>query len=390
MSLLTEVEPLLGAIRDQGPDMDREGRLRPEVAKELAGVGVFRSTVPKGLGGLETPLPELLEVIEATARSHGSTGWCVMIGSTTALLSGYLPESEARNIYGADPLVITGGAYAPTGRAVLSEGSDPAGGGVLEVTGRWEWGSGSANCSWLLGGAMLVDADGEAVTDDLGLPQMRMCFAPAEDVRIVDNWDVLGMRGTGSNDLVMDAVTVPMARSVSFFDDPWPSGPLWKVPPFALLALGIASVSLGVARSAMDSFVALANSKKPTMGGRNLAKRSTIRSEVARCEAELRAARRLLFGEVGDAWAMAEAGSEFDLDQRASLRLAAVHVATVCADVCTRLHRLGGGTSVRHGQVLERAVRDALTATQHVMVGAHLFESVGSVLFGDEPGFAEL
>ena len=140
----------------------------------------------------------------------------------------------------------------------------------------------------------------------------------------------------------------------------------------------------------MDSFVALANSKKPTMGGRNLAKRSTIRSEVARCEAELRAARRLLFGEVGDAWAMAEAGSEFDLDQRASLRLAAVHVATVCADVCTRLHRLGGGTSVRHGQVLERAVRDALTATQHVMVGAHLFESVGSVLFGDEPGFAEL
>lgn len=237
---------------------------------------------------------------------------------------------------------------------------------------------------------MLVDADGEAVTDDLGLPQMRMCFAPAEDVRIVDNWDVLGMRGTGSNDLVMDAVTVPMARSVSFFDDPWPSGPLWKVPPFALLALGIASVSLGVARSAMDSFVALANSKKPTMGGRNLAKRSTIRSEVARCEAELRAARRLLFGEVGDAWAMAEAGSEFDLDRRASLRLAAVHVATACADVCTRLHRLGGGTSVRHGQVLERAVRDALTATQHVMVGAQLFESVGSVLFGDEPGFAEL
>lgn len=387
MSLLEAVTPLLGSIREQGPDMDREGRLRAEVAQELAGVGVFRSTVPRDLGGLETPLPELLEVIEATARSHGSTGWCVMIGSTTALLSGYLPTAEARVIYASDPFVITGGAYAPTGRAVVATGSD---GDVLTVDGRWEWGSGSANCSWLLGGAMLVDSAGEPVTDELGLPQMRMCFAPSEEVRIVENWDVLGMRGTGSNDLVMDGVRVPLARSVSFFDDPWPQGPLWKVPPFALLALGIASVSLGVARSAMDSFVELANAKKPSMGGRNLAKRSTIRGEVARCEAELRAARHLLFGEVADAWEMAESGADFDLAQRASLRLAAVHAATACADICTRLHRMGGGTSVRHGQVLERAVRDALTATQHVMVGAQLFESVGSVLFGDEPGFAEL
>lgn len=387
MSLLPGVEPLLGTIREQGPGMDREGRLRAGLAQQLAEVGAFRATVPKELGGLETPLPELLEVIEATARSHGSTGWCVMIGSTTALLSGYLPRAEAHAIYGADPNVITGGAYAPTGRAVVSAGAD---GEVLTVDGRWEWGSGSANCSWLLGGAMLVDSEGEAVTDDLGLPQMRMCFAPAAEVRIVENWDVLGMRGTGSNDLVMEGVRVPLERSVSFFDDPWARGPLWKVPPFALLALGIASVSLGVARSAMDSFVELANAKKPAMGGRNLAKRSTIRGEVARCEAELRAARHLLFGEVGDAWRMAEGGSEFDLAQRASLRLAAVHAATSCADICTRLHRLGGGTSVRHGQVLERTVRDSLTATQHVLVGSHLFESVGSVLFGDEPGFAEL
>ena len=387
MSLLEAVEPLLESIRDQGPDMDREGRLRAAVATELAQAGVFTATVPESIGGSETPLPELLAVIEATARAHGSTGWCVMIGATTALLSGYLPEAEAATIYGADPLVITGGAYAPTGRAVPDGAGDDT---VLTVNGRWEWGSGSANCSWLLGGAMLVDDSGEPVTDELGLPQMRMCFAPADQVRIVENWDVLGMRGTGSNDLVMQDVRVPFSRTVSFFDDPWPAGPLWKVPPFALLALGIASVSLGVARSAMDSFVELANAKKPTMGGRNLAKRSTIRGEVARCEAELRAAKRLLHGEVADAWAVAVAGDDFDLARRGSLRLAAVHAATTCADVCTRLHRLGGGTSVRHGQVLERAVRDSLTATQHVMVGAQLFESVGSVLFGDEPGFAEL
>ncbi|MCP4434042.1 MAG: hydrolase [Actinomycetia bacterium] len=383
-SLSAAVEPLLERIEAEGPEVDRAGRLGAEMAGELASAGVFRSTVPESIGGLEAALPDVLEVIESVGRAHGSTGWCVMIGATTALLSGYLPKSEAGLIYGSDPLVITGGAYAPTGKAVLGDDGD------LTVTGRWEWGSGSANCSWLLGGAMLVDPTGEPVTDDLGLPHMRMCFAPTQQVQIVDNWDVLGMRGTGSNDLVMDAVAVPFSHSVSFFDDPWPDGPLWKVPPFALLALGIGAVSLGVARSAMDAFIDLGNRKKPTMGGRNLAKRSTIRGEAGRCEAQLRAARALFRSEVESAWGAAKAGADFDIGQRASLRLAATHAATVAADVCTRMHRLGGGTSVRHGQLLERTVRDALTATQHVMVGPQLFESVGSVLFGDEPGFAEL
>jgi len=382
--LAEAVRPLLGRIAAQGPEMDAAGRLPAGLATELARAGVFRATVPTSLGGLETPLPELVSVIEEVGRAHGSTGWCVMIGATTALLSGYLPEASAREVYGSDPEVITGGAYAPTGRATV------LGDGDLSVTGRWEWGSGSANCSWLLGGALLVDGDGAHVTDELGLPQMRLCFAPADQVEVVENWDVLGMRGTGSHDLVMQEVRVPAERAVSFFDDPWPEGPLWRFPPFGMLALGVAAVSLGVARSAMDAFVELASTKRPAAGGRTLGQKTPVRGEVARCEAQLRAAAALYHGEVGAAWDTACAGGEVDLARRAGMRLAATHAATVAADVCVRLHRLGGGTSVRHGQVLERTVRDALTATQHMMVGPQLFESVGAVLFGDEPGFAEL
>ncbi len=384
MTLLEDVRPLLERIAAEGPAMDADGQLPGDLALELARAGVFRSTVPESIGGLETPLVELLAVIEEVARHHGSTGWCVMIGAVTGLLSGYLDPEDAQVVYGTDPNVITGGAYAPTGRAVRGPGN------TLTVTGRWEWGSGSANCSWLLGGAMLVDDAGELVKDDPGLPQMRLCYAPASDVQIVENWDVLGMRGTGSNDLVMDAVRIPIGRTVSLFDDPWSEGPLWKFPPFGMLALGVGAVSLGVARSAMDAFIDLGSAKRPSMGGRSLGQRSTVRGEVARCEAHLRAANALFHGEVSRAWTVAEQGVEFDLAQRASLRLAATHAATVAADVCVRLHRLGGGTSVRHGQVLERTVRDSLTATQHVMVGGQLFESVGAVLFGDEPGFAEL
>ena len=399
-TLLESVTPLLDRIGVAADVMDSEGRLPAGLARSLAEAGAFRSTVPAAIGGLEVPVADLAATIEAIARCHGSTAWCVMIGATTALLSAYLPEAAAREVYGTDPLVITGGAYAPTGRAVL--GDD----GSLTVSGRWEWGSGSANCSWLLGGAVVVDAAGQPVPDPDGRPQMRLCFAPATDVLIVDNWDVLGMRGTGSNDLVMDGVRVPAGHAVSLVDDrPWAAGPLYRFPPFGLLALGIGAVALGVARSAMDAFVGLAVAKTPAMASRALATRAAVRAEVGRCEADLRAARALYFDEIDRAWSRAESGAvspgavssgaessgaDFSVDERASLRLAATHAATVGADVCSRLHRLGGGTSVRHGQVLERALRDSHTATQHILVGWSLYETVGGVLLGAEPGWAEL
>lgn len=391
MSLTRRLEPLLDRIGGEADATDAAGHLDPVMARLLAESGAFTATVPASIGGSEEPAPEMARAIESVAARHGSTGWCVMIGATTALLSAWLPEPTARRIWGADPLVVTGGAYAPTGRAVdLGDGS-------YSVSGRWEWGSGSQHCSWLLGGAMVVDRDGSLVLDDAGRPHPRLCFAPAAEVEIVPNWDVLGMRGTGSHDLVMHEVTVPAEHTVSLLADrPWAPGPLYRFPPFGMLALGVAAVSLGVARSAMEAIVELASAKTPSGARRPLGQRSTVRAEVARCEAELRAARALYHAELDAAWVRAEAQGEpggadaFDASARVSLRLAATHAATVAADVCVRVHRLGGGTSVRHGQVLERTLRDALTATQHIMVGPQLYEAVGGVLMGDEPGFAEL
>ena len=260
------------------------------------------------------------------------------------------------------------------------------------MTGRWEWGSGSQHCSWLLGGALVTDDDGAPVTGPSGLPTARLCFAPAEQVEIVPNWDVLGMRGTGSHDLVMDRVAVPARHTVSLVDDrPWADGALYRFPPFGLLALGIAAVSLGVGRAALDAVVDLTASKVPMGSARTLSTRSTVRAELARGEAALRAARAYLFGEVDAVWARAEAGADLlrggsATADRAALRLAATHVTEAVADLTARLHRLAGGTAVREGQVIERCFRDAHVATQHVLVNANLYPTVGTVLLGGEPG----
>lgn len=391
-TLVSAVQPLLSDIAAQAQDADQANRMSSDRASQLAELGVFRAAVPSDIGGEEVSVVELAELIETISQAHGSTGWCVMIGATTGFLGGYLNREGAKEIF-SDPLVITGGAYAPTGRAI--RGDD----GNLSVTGRWEWGSGSENCSWLLGGAMVVDDEGEVVKDELGIPEMRLCYAPASEVEIAENWDVLGMRGTGSHDLVMSDVAVPLDKTVSLLTDkPWAEGPLFLFPPFSVLALGIAAVSLGVARGALESFTALATAKKPAMTSRTLSQRSTVRAEVAHCEADLRAARALYFLELNSAWnravEMAKQPAEdrigFTGEEKASLRLAFTHAATVSADVCARLHRLGGGTAVRHGQVLERALRDSHTATQHILVGYSLYESIGGVFLGDDAKANEL
>lgn len=387
-TVLGRVAELDGELRAAADAVDAAGRLDPALAVALARAGAFSLLVPRELGGSQSDVADALSVIEWVAERSGSAGWCVMIGATTGVLSAWLPAEGAEEIYGADPCVITGGAYAPTGRAVPAELDDGDG---FRVSGRWEWGSGSQHCSWLLGGAMVVDGQGELITDDLGLPTMRLCYAPADRVEIVGNWDVLGMRGTGSHDLVMDGVEVPARRTVSLLTDrPRVDAPLYRFPPFGLLALGIAAVSLGVGRAAVEAVRELTVSKVPMGSSRTLGTRATVRAELARCEAQLRAARAFLFDEVDRAGAAAASGHDIDLDVRAGLRLAATHTAETVADLTARLHRLAGGTGVREGQVIERCFRDAHVATAHVLVNARLYETVGSVMLGDEPGFAEL
>jgi alkylation response protein AidB-like acyl-CoA dehydrogenase len=363
--------------------MEAAGRLDTGLARDLARAGAFRMAVPVELGGLELPVLEQLDVLEELARHDGATGWCAMIGATTGVLAAWLPRSGAERIW-SGPEVVTGGAYAPTGRAVVADDG-------YRVSGRWEWGSGSSHCDWLLGGALVHAPSGDPVLDDHGRPVARLCFAPTDRVRIVPNWDVLGMRATGSDDLEMVDVEVPAELTVSLTADrPWATGPLYRFPPFGLLALGIAAVSLGVGRAAADAVVELAAAKRPGGGRRALGDRSTVRDELARCEAELRAVRALLRDAVAGVWSAAEDGDEVGTAGRADLRLAATHTVTTVADVVARLHRLAGGTGVRHGQRIERCFRDAHVATGHVLVGAHLYATVGGVLLGAEPGFAEL
>lgn len=365
---------LLDTISARAADTERQRRLPADLAGELAEAGLFRMLVPKTLGGAEVDVATMFTTLEQLGRADAATGWCVMIGGTTALISAWLPEVHAREIW-ADPSVITGGVFAPMGRAMV-DGDDYA------VSGRWAWASGSANCRWLLGGAVILD-DGEIRRLPSGAPDHRMMVMRRSDVELIDTWDALGMRGTGSGDMAASAVRVPQGRSVSFMTDtPLETGPLYRFAPFGLLALGIAAVASGNALGALDDLKALAVAKKGQGSSRSLAERGVVQADYAVAQADLDGARALVQAEISDTWDRVVAGDTLDLVARARLRLAATRLTQVSARVAAKMHELAGGTSVYASHPLNRRFRDAHVATQHVMVAPPTLELAGRVLLG--------
>src|SRR5262245_11277278 len=356
-------------IAAQAERIERDRRLPLELVRTLARIGVFRLCVPRALGGEEAEPGSLLAVLEELARADGSTGWCAMIGATSGLVSAYLPEAEARAIYGTSPDVVTGGVFAPTGRAVQEHGA-------YRVSGRWRFASGCQHCDWLMGGCM--------ISDD-GPPRARMVLFPTTDAEIVDTWTVSGLRGTGSHDVVVRDLRVPVTRSVSITHDrPVACGALYAFPVFGLLSLGIAAVALGIARRALDEIEALVGAKTPTASRRRLAERSTVQSQVAEAEALLGAAGAFLREVVEEAWAAARTSGAIGVPLRARVRLAATHATAASARAVDVAYTTGGGTSVYADSPLQRAFRDVHVVTQHMMVAPATWELAGRVLLGLE------
>jgi alkylation response protein AidB-like acyl-CoA dehydrogenase len=374
------VSTILDAARDLAPvlaaradDIEASRRLPSDLAADMAAAGLFRLAIPKSLDGLELAPCEMVAVLEAVAGGDASAGWCLMIGATTALVAAYLPRHHAEAILGPRE-VITGGVFAPMGRASVEDG-------VCRVSGRWSWASGSANCRWLVGGAILLD-DGVVRRREDGQPDHRMMLMPASEVTLLDTWHAAGLKGTGSGDMEARDVLVPLDRSVSLITDtPVERGMLYRFPAFGLLATGIAAVASGNARAALDSVAEALLARKAPGSGRTVAERATVQAELARAEARLFSARAGLMAAIGVASDEAERGA-ISLETRARLRLQATHLTREAADVTRIAYDLGGGAALYLDNPLQRRFRDAHAMTQHIMVQPATYEVTGRVRLG--------
>src|SRR5829696_7542055 len=174
--LLEAVRALQSRLREAAAETEANRRLAPPLIGALTEVGLFRMLVPRSLGGGEVDPATALWVIEEAGSADGAAGWCVMIGATSALLAAYLPEMVAASIYAA-PEVVTGGALAPTGRALVTDGG-------YHASGRWAFGSGIEHCAWRIGACVVFEDGAPRMLAD-GVPDVRIVLVSAAESDVI-------------------------------------------------------------------------------------------------------------------------------------------------------------------------------------------------------------
>jgi alkylation response protein AidB-like acyl-CoA dehydrogenase len=352
---------------------ERERRLPSELLGSLRAAGLLRAGAPAALGAAQAPAAVTLECAETVACGDASAGWCVSIAATSSLLSAYLPDEGALEIFG-DADAVAAGVWAPTGKA------RPVDGG-LRVSGRWRFCSGIMHSDYLFAGCVLDAGEG----GQSGPPILRVVGIPVGELQILDTWHTSGLRGTGSHDAVADDVFVPARRTLSLFDQPLTvDAPLYRFPIFGFFALSIAAAALGNARGAIDDLVDLAAGKVGLGSSRTLAERPATQAAVAQAEAALRAARAFYYQAIDEAWQAADAPSSepVSVELRAGLRLAATHAVRTAAEIARSMYDLGGGAAIYEDSPLQRRFRDAHTATAHFQVNPASWELTGRLLVG--------
>ena len=366
---ISDVASLTPMIRDECVVVDRARALPATVVDVLRNAGVFQLLVPRAVGGAETDPLTFLRVVEQVSYADGSAGWCTMIGGGYGIFGGMLPPEGAREIFG-DPATISAGNFRPDkGMAEVIDGG-------YRVSGCWELASGSSHASWYIAGAMLVQ-DGAPISGPEGRPRMREFFFPASEARVIDTWESTGLRGTASHDYEVRDIFVPERRTLWFQEPPSEPGPLYRMPPVAMFATFIAAVQLGIARHAIDAFVELATTKVPTMSEIILADRVTAQATLGRARAQVSAARGYLENTLQGLWDRVDAGHAPTLGDRGDLWLASAHAGHTAHAAIDMLYTAAGATAVYAASPLDRCLRDARTALQHVCTQEVHFELAG-------------
>jgi alkylation response protein AidB-like acyl-CoA dehydrogenase len=378
-ALLDAARAIAPIIRAHSAEAERERRLSRPVLRALRETGLLRMTTPRSLGGLETDPVTRALVAEEIGRHDSAAAWTLENPLDWAFFCCRLPDEGAEEIYsgGADILIA-----AQFGRPLKATSTD----GGYRISGRAPFVSNCYDADWI-SSTVIVD-EGKSAG---GEPEVRMVYFRREECKIIDTWDVMGMRGTGSNDIAVADVYIPRSRSFPMVPDFEPGshyrGPLYRLPVVGAAASGIPTPMLGVARRALDEVTELARTKTPVASSGLLKERSSAQVQLGRAEATLRSGRLLLLHALSEAWRRCIDGETHSLEQKADLLLAMAHAMSSAVQAVELACSIAGTTAFRATNPLERCFRDIHTMRHHVFASEQRYGTFGQVRFGVPPDF---
>ena len=367
--------PLLNAA---GPRIDAARELPPDVVDAMHANGLFRLLLPRAFGGEELDPATYIQAVEAIAMGDGSTAWCMNQGSGCSMTAAYLEPEVAVRIFGGPRDVLAWGQGKT--RAVKVPGG-------WRVTGTSHFASGSRHATWLGMHCPTFESDGTPIRHQDGSPFERSMLFPKQAAKITDNWQVLGLRGTGSDTYAVDDMFVADEYSVTRDreEERRNDGLLYRFTTANMYAAGFGAVGLGVARGMLEAFVRLAGAKTPALTATTMKDNPVIQGLIGLSDAKLRAARCWLIQVLRDAEDGAAANGRTSLQQKMDIRQASTFAIGQAREVVNALWHEAGATAIMDSEPFEHKFRDMNAVSQQVQGRSAHFETIGQHMLGGKP-----
>lgn len=361
------LEELLQTVERRRDEFSAQKFVSLDVIAEFKKAGIYRAATPRRFGGDALPPSQFLRIIESISAVDASAGWVASFGSAVYLAA--LPVETQSELYKDGPDVVFAGGLFPLQKAEREDGG-------WTVSGEWKFSSGCRGADII--GVGIAGGEGTQ-----GKP-LTALLRP-EQVQIIENWDVLGLQGTGSNDLRVDSQFVPESWTFVRGGEPTIDEPLFRYPAIAYAAQVLAAVNLGTGRAALNYAIRVGSGRTGITGAPKLADRAYYRIDIAKAEAALLSARAFFYEISDEVYATVESGDPATDKQKALLRLASTHVAKVGAAAVQSAYTLCGTAAIYDASPMQRYLRDASVVTQHAFLGDGIYDGAGAVLMDTPP-----
>ncbi len=376
-AVLERVRDLLPTLRERAPEAERLRVIPDSSVKELEETGFFRLLQPRRFDGLEADPVDFYTAVREIAAACGSTGWVCSVLGVHPWQVALFPDEAQQAVWGEDTAVRLSSSYAPTGKATVVDGG-------YRLSGKWSFSSGCDHASWVLLGGLVFDDDGNVV-------DFKTFLVPREKYQIVDVWNVVGLRGTGSNDIVVEETFIPEAHTLSMSDTGRCYGPglqqndsdLYKLPFHSMFTTTISTPIIGMATGAYAEHVEMQQKRvRASYVGEKASLDPFAAVRIARASSEIDAAWALTMNNIREEQALVAKGEKIPLEVRLRVRRDQVLGTQRAIDALDALFEASGGRALAEGTYLQRAWRDAHAGRVHAandperalqMYGAHQF-----------------
>ncbi|NWH07457.1 MAG: acyl-CoA dehydrogenase family protein [Alphaproteobacteria bacterium] len=361
--LLERARKLAPVLRERAQRTEDARQMLPETVADFVDAGFYRILQPRKYGGYELPPMTLFRVVIELAKGCPSSAWCLCLVTVHNWEASLMDPKAAEDLWGKDPDARISSSYAPSGKITRVDGG-------FRLSGRWSWSSGADHCSWVILGGIVPAAEGAT------MPDVRAFLVKRPDYKVIDVWNVIGLKGTGSNDIVVENAFVPEHLTHQFAHSFMMTDPgratftsrNYKYPFGVVFAYSLSIVTIGMAEGALETFREDMKARLAAYDGAKAMEDPFVRHRLAEAEAIVRGLRMRLETNFAEMDRLIDAGAEFPMALRVKNKWDAQWIAKEAQKAVELLFKASGARGLKLESPMQRYFRDVHAASNHAFL----------------------